>query len=219
MNVFDIIGPIMVGPSSSHTAGAVRIGLMVRSLLEEEPVEAIIKFHGSFAQTYKGHGTDKAIIGGLLGLAPDDLKLRHSTELAKEHNLNYIIEKSDLGDVHPNSALIKAKGKSGKTLEVLGSSIGGGNIVIYKIDGVDVEFTGQYHTLVIPHQDVPGSVASVAGVLAKRGINIAQMTLYRSKRGGQSIMILETDESIPANISELISQLPNICAVKVIKPV
>lgn len=219
MNIFDIIGPVMVGPSSSHTAGAARIGLMVRSLLEEEPVEAEIMLHGSFGQTYKGHGTDKAMIGGLLGFGPEDLRLRNSMELAQEKGLKYTITKADLGDVHPNSALIRAKGKSGKEVEVLGSSVGGGNIVINKIDSVDVEFTGQYHTLVIPHQDVPGSVAAVASILAENGINIAQMTLFRSKRGGQSLMIMETDEGVPGEISDMIRALPNISSVKVIKPV
>src|SRR5690554_6051350 len=118
MDIFDIIGPVMVGPSSSHTAGAARIGKIARNLLDQEPVEAVIELHGSFSHTYKGHGTDRAIVGGLLGFQPDDLKIRKSLDIARQVGLDYIFKKVNLKDAHPNTARIKVKGSSGKAVVV-----------------------------------------------------------------------------------------------------
>lgn len=196
MNIFDIIGPVMIGPSSSHTAGAVRIGKFTRSLLEEEVFEAIIKLHGSFADTYKGHGTDNAIIGGLMGFSTDDERIRSSKELAKNAGMSYRIETISLQDEHPNTAVIEAVGKSGRKVEVVGASVGGGNIVIKRINGLDVEFDGQYHSLIVNHKDKPGVIAFVTGMVGKSQINIAGMRDYRSSRGGEAIMIIETDQQV-----------------------
>lgn len=196
MNVFDIIGPVMVGPSSSHTAGAVRIGRIARFLLNEEPLNVRIVFHGSFAKTYKGHGTDRAILAGLLGMLPDDRRIKDSLTFANNMGMSYSFATADLGDVHPNTVLISLKGKSGRELEILGSSIGGGRIIINKINGLEVNFRGEGHTLVVFHNDMPGAVAAVTHILARGCINIAQMKISRSCRGGKAIMIIETDQLI-----------------------
>lgn len=219
MNVFDIIGPIMVGPSSSHTAGAVRIGGMVRRILGELPQSALIRLHGSFAQTYKGHGTDRALIGGLLGFAPDDLRIKASLDLAREAGLEYQFVPENLGDVHPNTVLITAVGVSGKQVEVMGCSVGGGNILIRQVNGVDVEFNGQYYTLIIPHQDTPGEVAAVTTILAHRKINLARMNLYRSRRGGEATMIIETDQKVSSDVIGFIQSLPGVRNVTMIEPI
>lgn len=219
MNVFDIIGPVMVGPSSSHTAGAVRLGRIARSLLGEEPIEAILHLHGSFARTYQGHGTDKALIGGLLGLGTDDRRIRNSLELAGEKGLSYRLQCAQLGAVHPNTVLFELRGRSGKRLSVLGSSVGGGNILIRKINDLAVEFSGQYHTLVVAHEDVPGAVGSVTTMLGREGINIAQMKVYRSYRGGAAMMVVETDQDLSDPLLKMIEGLPLIKSTRVIAPV
>lgn len=196
MNIFDIVGPVMIGPSSSHTAGAVRIGKITRMLLNEEVAEVLIKLHGSFADTYKGHGTDNALLGGLMGFSTEDERIRQSSDLAKKAGMNYRIETVSLHDAHPNTAVIEARGKSGKKVTVTGASVGGGNIVIKKINGLDVEFTGQYHTLIVHHRDKPGVIANVTGTVGHNNINIAGMRVYRSSKGGEAIMVIETDQQV-----------------------
>jgi len=213
MNVFDIIGPVMVGPSSSHTAGAVRIAAVTRKLLGEEVKQAIIKLHGSFANTYKGHGTDRAIIGGLLGYKVDNPDIRESLKHAEDIGLIYSFETADLGDVHPNTVLIEATGVSGKKIEVMGCSVGGGRIIIKRIDNFQVEFTGDYFTLVIEHKDKPGVIGAVTSVLGQNLINIAEMRDYRSYRGGSAVMIIETDQEICKSLIEQIKNLPEVYSV------
>jgi L-serine dehydratase len=198
MNVFDIIGPVIIGPSSSHTAGAVRIGKVTRRLLDEEVVKAVIQLHGSFADTYKGHGTDNALIGGLMGFSTDDERIRNSKELAKKAGLVYRLETVSLQEAHPNTAVIEAEGRSGRKVAVMGASVGGGNIVIQKINGINVEFDGQYHSLIVNHMDKPGVIAFVTGRVGQSQINIAGMRDYRSSRGGEAIMVIETDQEVDA---------------------
>lgn len=219
MNVFDIIGPVMVGPSSSHTAGAVKIGKIVRGLLGEQPVDVVIELHGSFARTYKGHGTDKAIIAGLMGMSPDDGRIRESMELAQKSGMKYTFETVMLKEAHPNTALITATAQTGNKVIVQGASVGGGNIVINKINGMDVEFTGQYNTLIISHHDTPGAIAAVTNLLAYSDINIANMKVYRSYLGGDAIMIIETDQEVSRELEELIGRLPKINNATLIKPI
>lgn len=218
MNVFDIIGPVMVGPSSSHTAGAVRIGRFTRAFLGEEPVEAEIRLHGSFARTYKGHGTDRALIGGLLGFDKDDLRLKDSLKYAREKGMTYSVIPVELNDVHPNTAMLQVKGAGGKMVSVLGYSVGGGNILIKEINGIKVEVTGEYHTLVIVHRDTPGIVAKVTGILAGYGINIAGMNLYRLVREGEAFMFIETDQGIQSQVITEISALANVSDVVFLEP-
>lgn len=219
MNVFEIIGPVMVGPSSSHTAGAVKIGRVVRELLGEEPAEVDVKLHGSFAKTYKGHGTDRAIIAGLMGMDPDDERIRKSMVLAKSSGMVYRFETVEIKDAHPNTASITATGKSGKQVTVQGASVGGGNILVEKINGLNVEFTGQYNTLVIKHRDTPGAVAAVTNLLAYNDINIANMKVYRSFRGGDAFMVIETDQQVDSELIVLIGKLPKVISATLIRAI
>lgn len=197
MNIFEIVGPVMIGPSSSHTAGAVRIGYSARKLLGEPPRHAEVLLHGSFAATGTGHGTDKAIVAGLLGMKPDDPRIPMSFDVAKKQQLEVIISKTQLKDVHPNTALIRVVGDSGRRLEIVSSSLGGGRIMIRQIDGLDANFTGDYPTLIVHNLDQPGHVAEVTSMLSHKSVNIAAMQLYRDTRGGYAVMVIETDQSIP----------------------
>ncbi|AFQ45597.1 L-serine ammonia-lyase, iron-sulfur-dependent subunit beta [Desulfosporosinus meridiei] len=217
-NVFDLLGPIMVGPSSSHTAGAVRLGGMARKILGEEPVEGTIFLHGSFAKTGKGHGTDLALLAGLLGMLPDDERIPDASKLAQEQGLSVKYEVIDLGDVHPNTVKFDLKGKTGVHLQVIGSSIGGGTIVIGKINEYEVDIRGDYPTLVVLHQDHPGVVAQVTLLLATAQINIASMRVAREKKGAQALMILETDQTIDKAVLELMRKLPKIEQAMAIEP-
>ena len=183
MNLLDIIGPVMVGPSSSHTAGAVKIGRVCRKLLAEEITEAEILFHGSFLATGKGHGTDKALVAGLLGMEVDNPQIPHSFEIAKERGMKFSLGGIDLGDVHPNSVKINLTGVSGRTLEIIAASVGGGQIQICQIDGLTANFSGDYPTLIVHNVDQPGHVTEVTSMLAHKSVNIATMQLYRSGRG------------------------------------
>ena len=210
-SLFDIIGPVMIGPSSSHTAGAVRIGLVTRQLLNDEPVRAQIGLFGSFAATGRGHGTDKALCAGLLGMKSDDERIPQSLTLAKRRGMTVRFEKlTDVPQAHPNTAVITATGKTGKNIVVQASSLGGGRIMINKIDGIDVQVSGEMHTLIVHNYDVPGHVALVTGLLHQSHINIATMNLYRKSRGGYSVMVLETDQRIDASVIHHIAQADGI---------
>lgn len=193
MDLFDLIGPIMVGPSSSHTAGAARIGLTARMLIGEDVIRAEIEFHGSFAKTYRGHGTDRAVVGGLMGMQVDDLRLRDSLALAREAGMAVSFHQVNIRGAHPNTVRMTITGTSGKILTMEAASVGGGNIEIHRLDGLSVNFTGKENTLIIHHMDTPGMIASATGILARDGINIANMQVYRRQIGGDSIMMLELD--------------------------
>jgi len=220
MNVFDIIGPVMVGPSSSHTAGVVRIGRIARKLLGEMPVDVTVKLHGSFAKTYKGHGTDKAVLAGLMGMGIDDIRIRQSLDIAREKGIRYCFMPFHMKDVHPNTLYIEAKSDSGKKVELTGSSIGGGNVVIREISGLEVDFDGKLHTMIIAHKDAPGLIASVTNVLGTdRNLNIAYMRVYRKKRSGGAIMIIETDQQVAGILCDEIRALHGVYNVTAIEPV
>lgn len=206
MDIFDIIGPIMVGPSSSHTAGAVRIGYISQKLLQDKPIEGCIILHGSFADTGLGHGTDKAIVAGILGMKPDDIRIPNSFEIAKQNNFQFVIKKQNIKDAHPNTALITLTSEAGKKIEVQASSIGGGRIMVNKLDGIDVNFSGEKPTLIVHNLDQPGHVAKVTSMLSYNSVNIATMQLYRTKRGEYAVMVIETDQDIP---KEAITMLDN----------
>lgn len=202
--VFDIIGPRMVGPSSSHTAGAARLGYMARKIAEGDVKRAKLTLYGSFAHTGRGHGTDKALAAGILGFAPDDERLRYSLLLAQEADVELEIAFSDEPTEHPNMARIYIEGASGKVTEVLGASIGGGNIRILEINGIEVELSGDYPTLIVRHKDVPGVINLVTLVLAKEKVNIAFMRVFRHARNMDAYMIIETDSPVPTGICKLI---------------
>ena len=213
MRLFDVLGPVMTGPSSSHTAGAVRIGLTARKLLGEEAAEAQILLHGSFAATGRGHGTDRALVAGLLGMQPDDERIPQSFALAREAGLRFSIGTVALRGAHPNTALLRLTGKSGRKLEVMGASIGGGRIDICQIDGITTNFGADHDTLIVHNQDTPGHVAAVTGCLSEHDINIATMQLYRSGAGGYAVMVLECDQAIPADIVQKLRAMPGIVKV------
>lgn len=213
INIFDMMGPVMVGPSSSHTAGAARIGNMGRTLLGEEVARADIGLHGSFAETGFGHGTDRALLAGLLGMKPDDLRIPNAYEEANRTGMAYSFRTVELRDAHPNTALLELTGKSGKKLTLQASSIGGGAIVVNKIDGIDVNFTGDFNTLIVRNQDESGSVAAITSILSQVHINVANMSVNRHRRGGDALMVIETDQHIKPRQVEFLSELPGILSV------
>lgn len=213
MNLLDIVGPVMVGPSSSHTAGAVKIGLVSRKLMGERITDAEIFFHGSFLSTGKGHGTDKAIIAGLLGYGVDDPVIPHSLEEAKIEGLRYTMKGIDLGEVHPNSVKMILTGESGKELEIVAASIGGGRIQICELDGLTANFSGDYPTLIVHNLDQPGHVTEVTSMLAHKSVNIATMQLYRKSRGGDAVMVIECDQEVPVEAIKWLSHLEGIVKV------
>ena len=210
LDIFDILGPIMVGPSSSHTAGAVRIGRMARTLLGGRPVEAQIGLHGSFAETGQGHGTDRALVAGLLGLTPDDLKIPRSFELAEEAGLKFRIYTVQLRNAHPNTALLDVTNEKGKRLRLQAASTGGGRIRVDAINDVEVSFTGIFNTLVIHHLDMAGELAGVAWELSTARINIANMSPCRSRRGGMALMVIETDQRVPKAVRQIIGGISGV---------
>ena len=213
INIFDMMGPVMIGPSSSHTAGAARIGNMGRTLLGEEVARADIGLHGSFAETGFGHGTDRALLAGLLGMKPDDLRIPNAYEEANRAGIAYSFRTVELRDAHPNTALLELTGKSGKQLTLQASSIGGGAIVVNKIDGIDVNFTGDFNTLIVRNQDESGSVAAITSILSQVHINVANMSVNRHRRGGDALMVIETDQHIKPRQVEFLSELPGILSV------
>ncbi|BEU87892.1 L-serine ammonia-lyase, iron-sulfur-dependent subunit beta [Selenomonas sp. TAMA-11512] len=193
-SVFDIIGPIMIGPSSSHTAGGVRIGLMAGKILGETIAEVHIALHGSFQATYRGHGTDKALVAGILGFRPDDECIRESLEIARNNHIKVSFYPVDLEEAHPNTAIIHLTGVSGKKLTIQGASVGGGNILITNIDGYEVELSGTYPALITIHHDMPGVITKVTGIIARYELNIAFMSVSRKKRGESAMMIIQLDD-------------------------
>ena len=210
MNVLDIIGPVMIGPSSSHTAGASRIGYISRKLLAKPPIEADIALAGSFAQTYKGHGTDRAIVAGILGMRPDDERLPISLELAKEQGLAYHIRTITLPRCHPNTAVIRLKAQDETSVEIEGASIGGGNVLITRLNGMESAFAGQCDTLIIPHRDTPGVIAPVSQILSFSGANIGNFKLTRPAKGRLAMMTIELDNPVPQETIRALRALPNV---------
>ena len=218
MNLFDIIGPVMVGPSSSHTAGAAKIGNVCHKLMGEKIKKAQIYLHGSFAKTGKGHGTDKALVAGLIGMDVDDIRIPESFELAKEYGLDFTISTIDLGDAHPNSAKIVMQGVSGAVVEVIAASLGGGRIEVCQLDGVDVSFSGESPTLIVHNVDQPGYITEVTRLLGTQGINIATMQLHRKNRGGEAVMVIECDDEVPVATRQELATLEGILNVSYYSP-
>lgn len=210
MNIFDIIGPVMIGPSSSHTAGAARIGKIASLLMKEKIVEAEVELFGSFAKTYKGHGTDKALVGGILGMNPDDERIRDSLAIAQEEGVQIHILESTKPCKHPNSARVTLKGEQGATVTIIGASIGGGNIFVSQIDGMDVAINGQNDTLIVVHQDVPGVVGKVAEFLGNCGINVCNMALSRENKGGKAILCISIDGHTNLDVTTYINHFVGV---------
>lgn len=215
-SIFDVIGPIMIGPSSSHTAGAARLGKVAKIIGGSKINKVDFLLHGSFAKTYKGHGTDKALVAGILGMDPWDESLRTSFEIAEKEGLEFNFIEADLGDVHPNTVKFVLKRDNKEDVVVMGSSIGGGNIIITEIDGIPMEFTGSYPTIITVHKDMPGVISKITNTISDENINIAQMKVFREKKGGKAIMIIETDSELKENIIGSVKQLEEINAVRII---
>ena len=213
LDIFDILGPVMVGPSSSHTAGAVRIGRMARTLLGAEPVRAEIGLHGSFAETGPGHGTDKALVAGLLGMKPDDLGIPDSFAIAENQGLAVHFHTISLRDAHPNTAVLEVASADGKKLTLQAASTGGGRIRVDRLDGVEVSFTGDFNTLVVRHRDVAGELARILNELSLSGVNIANMSLCRDRRGGAALTVAETDQRIQRDVLDRIRGLYGVLGV------
>lgn len=210
MQLFDIIGPVMVGPSSSHTAGAVKIGYISRKLMAEEIVKARIELYGSFLATGRGHGTPMALVAGLLGMEPSDERIPDALLIAKENGMQVTFGEAELKEGNPNSARLILTGKNGKTLEIVGESIGGGRVNIAKIDGLSANITGDYPALIVHNEDHPGHVSKVTGILSEENINIAEMKLYRLARGGHAVMVLECDQEVPKSVLGRIEAMDGI---------
>ena len=213
MNIFEILGPVMVGPSSSHTAGAVRIGYMARKILGETPVRAEIQLHGSFAATGSGHGTDRALLAGLLGMEPDDSRIPDSREEARKAGLVFSFENVNLRDAHPNTAVLTVWGKAGNYVKVQASSLGGGRIMVNQIDGIRVDFTGEKPTLIVQNEDKPGVLANIAYALYSQDVNIATLQMYRNQKGGYAFIIAETDTELSQQVLEALPQMYGVLKV------
>ena len=215
-SIFDVIGHIMVGPSSSHTAGACQIAYVARLLFGKKPKSVKIGLHGSFAETYKGHGTDIAILAGLLGFTPEDDTIKHAFEIAEKEGLDYSFEVVDLGaDYHPNSVSIEMFDGTEK-MNVIGSSIGGGNIIIKEIDGLEAGFGGEPNTLVILNHDRIGALVNIANTLQKFKLNIGSMKISRNLKKKIALTWLEADTAIPEDVIDALKEHSEIIWVRVI---
>ena len=211
-SVFDIIGPVMIGPSSSHTAGAARIGLVTRELFGRQPKWAKIYLYGSFAETYKGHGTDIAIIGGLLGFDTFDEPIKTSFELAQKAGLTYEFLPESGHTEHPNTARLVVGDNEGE-MELIGISIGGGKIEISELNGFPLRLSGNHSAILVVHDDMPGSIAKVASCLAEQNINIGHMEVSRKEQGQMALMVIEVDQPIEEHVMNEIAMLPHITKV------
>lgn len=213
MNVFDIIGPVMIGPSSSHTAGAVRIGRVVNKLCDgNDPIKAGITLSGSFAKTGKGHGTDKALLAGIMGFHSYSPEIKDALNIAKERGLEYSFTNEEIRGAHPNTARIDFETADGKKGEVLASSIGGGNITVSRINGMKVDFNGNSNTILVMHTDKPGVIANVTNMMhwEYEDLNISNFSLSRQEKGGEAIMTIETDNLPPETLIEDIRKIAHV---------
>jgi L-serine dehydratase len=216
-SVFEIIGPPMVGPSSSHTAGAVRIGLLARLLLGGAPVSAKIGLHGSFAATGKGHATDRGIVAGLLGWSPDDERIKDALTLAEQAGLKVAFETIDLGEAaHPNSARLELADAAGETLDLVAASVGGGSVEVTQIDGFFTLLTGALDALAVWHQDRPGFLAHVTAVLACVESNIATIRTARRHRGADALTVIELDAVPHAEVAGLLQKIDHVRKLRVL---
>jgi L-serine dehydratase len=216
ISLLDIVGPVMVGPSSSHTAGACRLSRVARALLEEEPVEARFELHSAFAKTMRGHGTDRALVAGALGMEVDDPRLKDALEIAKERGLLYVLKPKNMGpEAHPNSVAITLKGPS-RTIAVLGASIGGGMIEIREVDGFPVSLSAKDPCLLLFYEDRPGVVMRASEIIGRRGINIASMEVLRRGKGDQAFMRIDLDAPLPPDDVDSLRQMPGVRRVHVL---
>ena len=211
ISAFQVMGPVMIGPSSSHTAGALRIAQIAAHILKEPADKVIFYLYGSFAETYQGHGTDRALLAGMLGYSTDHPDIRNAYDIAREGQLKYQFIPATLKEgMHPNTVSIEVVGSSGKKLSLTGASIGGGEVIVNVINGIDVAFTGEYPTLIVQQQDRPGVAAHITSILASAGVNIGTIRMYRESRSNRAFTILETDEKLSSDLVDRILENKNI---------
>lgn len=206
-SVFDIVGPNMIGPSSSHTAGAARLGKVTAEIAAKPVKKVKFLLHGSFAETYRGHGTDKALVGGILGFAPDDAQIRNSFDIAVERGVKFEFLKVDLGvDEHPNAVKILVELEDGSNMEIKGASIGGGNIKLTEVEGFPLEFNGSKPTLVISVKDIAAGEAFITHILGKHHkTDIVSMSANTGSDGKGMFVKIETDEKVGKEILDELS--------------
>jgi L-serine dehydratase len=219
VSIFEIMGPVMIGPSSSHTAGAAKLGKVAKSIGGSSYDAVEFYLHGSFAKTYKGHGTDKALAAGILGMNADDGSLKDSLEIARSMGISVTFTEVDLGDVHPNTVKIVMKNKEEILLTLVGSSIGGGNVLITEIDGTDLEITGQNPVIIVEHRDISGMISRISGVIAKNQVNIATLRVSRESKGETATTVVEVDCKVPEVMIEQIIEIENIISVRALEAI
>ena len=218
ISLFDVIGPVMVGPSSSHTSGAATIAWMARQIFSGVPSKVTFTLYGSFADTYLGHGTDRALIGGSLGYRSDDTRIRNAYENARAAGMEVVLIPDPETEVrHPNTVDIVMESADGHSLLIRGESIGGGRVRIVRINNINVEFTGEYSTLIVGHLDEAGTIAFITSRLANYQVNIAFMKLFREDKGKKAFTVIESDEFIPEEIKDELLKYPSIKSVDVIE--
>lgn len=219
ISVFDVIGPNMVGPSSSHTAGAAVIGALAHKMLAPPLTRVEFTLYGSFAKTYRGHGTDRALLGGVMGFSPEDLRIRDSFAIAQERGVEYRFSCNETEtEIHPNTVDVRLENAGGQVMTIRGDSLGGGKVRITRINGVEVDFTGEYSAVIVVQQDRPGVVAHITKAISDRGVNIAFMRLFRDEKGQTAYTIVESDQRLPQDIARVLRENPNIHDVMLVQP-
>lgn len=219
ISVFDVLGPNMIGPSSSHTAGAEIIAFLAQKMITPPLRRVNFTLYGSFAKTYHGHGTDRALLGGIMGFSADDTRIRDSFQIAAQRGLAYSFTPNETEtDIHPNTVDIRMENAAGQVMTVRGESLGGGKVRIVRINGVKVDFSGEYNALIVVQQDKPGVVAHITNILSEHNVNIAFMRLFREAKGHAAYTIVESDERLPEGVDALLRQNPNITDVMVVQP-
>ena len=217
ISVFDVMGPNMIGPSSSHTAGAARIGFLAQKMINGPLKKVEFTLYGSFSRTYKGHGTDRALLGGIMGFSTDDMRIRNSFEIAEKKGLEFTFTPNELEtDIHPNTVDIHMVNESGQEITVRGESLGGGKVRIVRINSVQVDFTGEYSAVIVTHQDKPGVVAYITKCLSDRNVNIAFMRLFRESKGEIAYTIFDTTERLDETAAEEMRAIPGVTRVRLL---
>ena len=218
ISVFDVLGPNMIGPSSSHTAGAAVIAYLAQKMISGPLTKVDFILYGSFAQTYRGHGTDRALLGGIMGFSTDDMRIRDSFEIARERGLAFSFTPNEIEtEVHPNTVDILMENAAGQKMTIRGESLGGGKVQIVRINQVKVVFTGEYSAVIVIHQDKPGVVAHITKCLSDRNVNIAFMRLFREKKGHTAYSIVESDGTLPEDVADSLRKNSNVHDVMIVQ--
>lgn len=216
ISIFDVLGPVMIGPSSSHTAGAARLARISAFIVGKKISKVSFGLYGSFAHTYKGHGTDKALLAGVLGIREDDERLSEAFSIAREQGLKYSFYEAELENVHENSVLFTFQCSDGSEYNIIGSSIGGGQIMICRINEFETAFQAQAPTLLISHYDHRGVISRISGILSDAGVNIAVMKLTRKSKGDVAFCLIETDDEIDNKIVDSLRQIKDVISVRAV---